>query len=45
MAACYAMRRVHVPDEGAVVVNRGRKSIENYRHRPPQRPSGPGKIV
>lgn len=45
MAACYAMRRVHVPEEGVVVTHRGRRSIESYRQRPQSRPPGAGGIV
>ncbi|MEK6650443.1 MAG: hypothetical protein AABY75_05665 [Bacteroidota bacterium] len=44
-AACYAMRRAVLPDVGAVVVNRGRKSIESYRQRAIERPAGGGTII
>jgi hypothetical protein len=46
-AACYVMRRTLIPEEGAVVSNRGRKSIESYRgHKHlPSAPPGAGKIV
>ncbi|MDI6774038.1 MAG: hypothetical protein QME60_01385 [Verrucomicrobiota bacterium] len=48
MAACYAMRRTFVPEEGIVTVNRGRKSIEDHRghkHLSPKPSGASGGVV